>query len=140
MAFFLDLAGLAKTSYRKKNAPAEEPMFQCIGMLASAVRPNLTKLLHAQLDLMFACGLSEPLRQALVAIARHIPPLLRTIQDRLLDLISITLSGKKLQAARRTANVPIFQNDRYQRHYSAADGCLSSTRADTHCVGYPWLV
>ncbi|KDQ61375.1 hypothetical protein JAAARDRAFT_66505 [Jaapia argillacea MUCL 33604] len=78
----------------KKNAPSEEPMFQCVGMLASAVGPNLTKLLHDQLDLMFACGLSEPLRQALVAIARHIPPLLKTIQDRLLDLLSITLSGQ----------------------------------------------
>jgi FKBP12-rapamycin complex-associated protein len=55
-------------------------MFQCVGMLASAVGPNLTKLLHDQLDLMFACGLSEPLRQALIAIARHIPPLLKTIQ------------------------------------------------------------
>jgi FKBP12-rapamycin complex-associated protein len=86
-------------------------MFQCVGMLATAVGPNLTKLLHDQLDLMFACGLSEPLRQALVAIARHIPPLLRTIQgtsfyflslivavirssDRLLDLLSILLSGQ----------------------------------------------
>ena len=49
-------------------------------MLASAVGPNLTKLLHDQLDLMFACGLSEPLRTALTAIARHIPPLLKTIQ------------------------------------------------------------
>ena len=49
-------------------------------MLAQAVGPNLTKLLHDQLDLMFGCGLSEPLRQALVAIATHIPPLLKTIQ------------------------------------------------------------
>lgn len=49
-------------------------------MLASAVGPNLTKLLHDQLDLMFAYGLSEPLRQALTAIVRHIPPLLKTIQ------------------------------------------------------------
>lgn len=80
-------------------------------MLASAVGPNLTKLLHDQLDLMFACGLSEPLRQALVAIARHIPPLLKTIQgksellqrssdfltwsiDRLLDLLSVILGGQ----------------------------------------------
>ncbi len=52
-------------------------------MLASAVGPNLTKHLHDQLDLMFACGLSEPLRQALVAISGHIPPLLRTIQGRM---------------------------------------------------------
>ncbi|EIN09563.1 FAT-domain-containing protein [Punctularia strigosozonata HHB-11173 SS5] len=78
----------------KKNAPAEEPMFQCIGMLAAAVGPNLTKLLHDQLDLMFACGLSEPLRQALVAIARHIQPLLKTIQERLLDMLSLILSGQ----------------------------------------------
>ncbi|KAI0330947.1 FAT-domain-containing protein [Cubamyces sp. BRFM 1775] len=78
----------------KRNAPSEEPMFQCVGMLAAAVGPNLTKLLHDQLDLMFACGLSEPLRQALVAIATHIPPLLRTIQDRLLDTISYILSGQ----------------------------------------------
>ncbi|KAI0046207.1 atypical/PIKK/FRAP protein kinase [Auriscalpium vulgare] len=79
---------------RGKKAPSEEPMFQCVGMLASAVGPNLTKLLHDQLDLMFACGLSEPLRQALVAIAKHIPPLLKTIQDRLLDLLSVILSGQ----------------------------------------------
>lgn len=63
-------------------------------MLASAVGPNLTKLLHDQLDLFFACGLSEPLRQALVAIARNIPPLLKTIQDRLLDLLSTILIGQ----------------------------------------------
>lgn len=49
-------------------------------MLASAVGPNLTKLLHDQLDHMFAYGLSESLREALVAIARYIPPLLKTIQ------------------------------------------------------------
>lgn len=83
-----------------------------MGMLAQAVGPNLTKLLHDQLELMFNCGLSEPLRQALVAIATHIPPLLKTIQgtlefmdvvwvimlltkhiDRLLDSLSIILSG-----------------------------------------------
>ncbi|CCM00588.1 uncharacterized protein FIBRA_02624 [Fibroporia radiculosa] len=78
----------------KKNAPSEEPIFQCVGMLASAVGPNLTKLLHDQLELMFACGLSEPLRQALTAIATHIPPLLKTIQDRLLDLLSLILNGQ----------------------------------------------
>lgn len=61
-------------------------MFQCVGMLAAAVGPNLTKLLHDQLDLMFAYGLSEPLRQALVAIATHIPPLLKTIQGTLTAL------------------------------------------------------
>ena len=69
-------------AFRRKNALSEEPIFQCVGMLAEAVGPNLTKLLHDQLDLMFACGLSEPLVQALTYIARDIPPLLRTIQGR----------------------------------------------------------
>jgi FKBP12-rapamycin complex-associated protein len=67
----------------RKNAPSEEPIFQCVGMLATAVGPNLTKLLHDQLDLMIACGLSEPLVQALVSIAKYIPPLLKTIQGKL---------------------------------------------------------
>lgn len=49
-------------------------------MLAAAVGPNLTKLLHDQLDLMMSCGLSEPLKNALGIIAKHIPPLLKTIQ------------------------------------------------------------
>ncbi|KIM34649.1 hypothetical protein M413DRAFT_33133 [Hebeloma cylindrosporum] len=78
----------------RKNAPSEEPIFQCVGMLASAVGPNLTKLMHDQLDLMLACGLSEPLVQALVAIAKFIPPLLKTIQGELLDLLSNILSGQ----------------------------------------------
>jgi FKBP12-rapamycin complex-associated protein len=64
----------------RKNAPSEEPIFQCIGMLAAAVGPNLTKLLHDQLDLMIACGLSEPLVQALSNIVKYIPPLLKTVQ------------------------------------------------------------
>lgn len=55
-------------------------MFACVGMLAAAVGPSLTKLLHDMLDLMFHSGLTEPFRKALVAIARHIPPLLRTVQ------------------------------------------------------------
>lgn len=67
---------------RRKNASSEEPIFQCIGMLASALGPNLTKLLQDQLDLMFSCGLSEPLRHALVSIVRQIPPLLKTIQGK----------------------------------------------------------
>jgi FKBP12-rapamycin complex-associated protein len=91
---FIEWINAAQLWCRKKNAPSEEPIFQCVGMLASAVGPNLTKLLHDQLDLFFACGLSEPLRQALVAIARNIPPLLKTIQDRLLDLLSMILTGQ----------------------------------------------
>ncbi|KAF9525319.1 phosphatidylinositol 3-kinase [Crepidotus variabilis] len=93
----------------RKNAPSEEPIFQCIGMLASAVGPNLTKLLHDQLDLMLACGLSEPLIQALAAIAKCIPPLLKTIQDRLLDVLCILLSGQPYKPL--GAPNPLARND-----------------------------
>jgi FKBP12-rapamycin complex-associated protein len=57
-------------------------LFQCIGMLAQAVGPSLTKMLHDLMDLMFAGGLNEPLRQALVAIEEYIKPLGRTVQGR----------------------------------------------------------
>lgn len=69
-------------------------MLECLALLASAVGPNLTKLLHDVLDILFDGQLTETLVTALVAIARNIPPLLRTIQIRLLDLISIILSGQ----------------------------------------------
>ncbi|EPS96224.1 hypothetical protein FOMPIDRAFT_1167701 [Fomitopsis schrenkii] len=108
----------------KKNAPSEEPIFQCIGMLASAVGPNLTKLLHDQLDLMFDCGLSEPLRQALTAIATHVPPLLKTIQDRLLDLLSVLLSGQHYRPLGAPAS--ILRADSGSKDVATAD--VSSSR------------
>jgi len=63
-------------------------------MLAAAVGPNLTKLLHDQLDLIFANEFNEYVRNALAAIAKSIQPLLRSIQDRLLEKLSMTLSGQ----------------------------------------------
>ncbi|OXG23734.1 FKBP12-rapamycin complex-associated protein [Cryptococcus neoformans Ze90-1] len=78
----------------KKNAPYEAPIFQCLAMLATSVGPMLTRQMHEILDLMFPWGLSEPLCTALQATASHIPPLLRTIQDRLLEMLSQTLTGQ----------------------------------------------
>lgn len=119
-------------------------MFQCVGMLASAVGPNLTKLLHDQLDLMFKCGLSEPLRQALVAIARHIPPLLKTIQgarfcysnrfiacsmfpkDKLLDLLSVILSGQVYKPLGAPPTL-VRDNSAATRELNGAQVQLSST-------------
>ncbi|CAG8699893.1 7091_t:CDS:2, partial [Ambispora leptoticha] len=93
----------------------EAPIFQCIGMLAKAVGQALTKHMHELLDLMFACGLSEPLRDALNDLAFYIPPLLKTIQDRLLDMLSMTLSG---QHFRLPGTFPSDAND-IRRHYAA---------------------
>jgi len=63
-------------------------------MLAAAVGPNLTKLLHDQLDLIFTNELNEHVCNALAAIAKSIQPLLRSIQDRLLEKLSMILSGQ----------------------------------------------
>ncbi|KAG2011794.1 atypical/PIKK/FRAP protein kinase [Coprinopsis cinerea AmutBmut pab1-1] len=108
----------------RKNAPSEEPIFQCIGMLAAAVGPNLTKLLHDQLDLMLACGLSEPLSQALAAIAKYIPPLLKTIQDRLLQLLSMLLSGQPYRPL--GAPAPLGRNE-----FPAPPNQLTATQMTT---------
>ena len=98
--------------YSKRNAPPEDAIFECIGHLAEAVGPNLTKLLHDTLSYMFAFGLGKALVDSLARIVQHIPPLLRTIQgmfpkdcpyncyqlaviERLLDLLSVTLTGQE---------------------------------------------
>ncbi|CAG8502333.1 8312_t:CDS:10 [Funneliformis caledonium] len=86
------------TPKARSRAGNEAPLFQCIGMLARAVGQALTKHMHELMDLMFACGLSEPLRQALMDLARFIPPLLPNIQERLLNMLSITLSGQQFRA------------------------------------------
>ncbi|PWN43039.1 putative TOR1-1-phosphatidylinositol 3-kinase [Ceraceosorus guamensis] len=77
----------------RKNATPEAPIFFCIGHLAIAVGTLLTKYMHELLDLMFACGLSAPLVQALEKIVKSVPPLLGVIQHRLLDMLSLTLVG-----------------------------------------------
>lgn len=66
--------------FRKKGAPSEESIFQCIGMLAQSVGQALTKHMHELLDLMFAYGLSPALEVALTQLGRDIPPLLPEIQ------------------------------------------------------------
>ncbi|KAH6572836.1 hypothetical protein BASA60_006398 [Batrachochytrium salamandrivorans] len=78
----------------KNRLQIDSSPFQCIGMLAIAVGPALTKHMHELLDCMFSNGLTEPLRQALEDISHHIPPLLPTIQGRLLDAISSVLCNR----------------------------------------------
>jgi hypothetical protein len=67
-------------------------MFQCVGMLASAIGPELTEFLHDQLDLMFACKLSEPFYYALIEISANIPTLVGTIQGKFSTLIFVVVN------------------------------------------------
>ena len=66
-------------------------------MLSVAIGMALSKYMIALLDPMFACGLSEPLRRALVDMAHYIPPIKPQIQEKLLDLLSIVLSGRQFK-------------------------------------------
>ncbi|KAK0535707.1 phosphatidylinositol kinase- protein kinase tor1 [Tilletia horrida] len=75
----------------KKNAPAERYMFECIGYLATAVGPHLSLYMQELLNLMFACSLSQELVDALERLVDAIGPLLRTVQERLLDKLSMVL-------------------------------------------------
>ncbi|CAO1620752.1 unnamed protein product [Jaminaea pallidilutea] len=88
----------ALQSRNKKMATSEAPVFFCIGYLAAAVGPHLTKYMHELLDLMFACGLSESLVSALDRLVRAVPPLLRVVQDRLLEMLSQILIGQPYRA------------------------------------------
>jgi FKBP12-rapamycin complex-associated protein len=91
----------------RKNPTPEAPIFFCIGYLAMAVGPHLTRYMHELFDLMFACGLSMPLVQALERIVRAVPPLLRVVQLRLLDMLSVTLTDQPYRPLGAPARRPI---------------------------------
>ncbi|KAF9586443.1 phosphatidylinositol kinase- protein kinase tor1 [Lunasporangiospora selenospora] len=78
----------------KNRIQADTPIFCCISMLANAVGQALTKYMHELLELMFATGLTEPLRQSLTELSNCIPPILPNIQERLLNMLSMILSGQ----------------------------------------------
>lgn len=63
-------------------------------MLASAVGQALAKHISREiLDKIFSSGLSDALYKCLTDFVVYIPPLQDTIKDRLLDILSLTLSG-----------------------------------------------
>lgn len=84
--------GLAMKA-RSRGSINEAPMFECISMLSLAVGQTLSRYMEALLDPIFACGLSKSLTQALVDMAHYIPPIKPTIQEKLLDMLSIILCG-----------------------------------------------
>jgi tetratricopeptide (TPR) repeat protein len=66
----------------------------CFAMIARAVGPTLTDHCHMLIDPMFNSGLSDVLIEALVAIGDSIPALKPLFQERLLQEISMVLSGR----------------------------------------------
>ena len=62
--------------------------------------------MHELLELIFACGLSGSLTQALVDLSHYIPPLLPTIQEKLLNVLSVCLSGRPFKPLGSPATLP----------------------------------
>ncbi|EYE96697.1 phosphatidylinositol 3-kinase tor2 [Aspergillus ruber CBS 135680] len=106
--------GLAMKA-RNRCAVNEAPMFECISMLSLTVGQALSKYMEALLDPIFACGLSESLTQALVDMAHYIPPIKPTIQEKLLDMLSIILYGTPFRPLgfpeNRLSPMPSFAKD-----------------------------
>ncbi|KAJ7435254.1 FAT domain-containing protein [Mycena latifolia] len=73
-------AAASASAARGRPPPPPDPLLAALGLLAAAVGPMLTMLLHDHLHLLFAAGLSESLRVCLGQIARAIPPLLGVVQ------------------------------------------------------------
>ncbi|KAK9941754.1 hypothetical protein M0R45_007448 [Rubus argutus] len=75
----------------RRGRPSLEAL-ACVGNIAKAMGPAMEHDVRGLLDVMFSAGLSPTLVEALEKITTSIPSLLPTIQDRLLDCISVVLS------------------------------------------------
>ncbi|KAJ6716454.1 SERINE/THREONINE-PROTEIN KINASE TOR, partial [Salix koriyanagi] len=74
----------------------------CVGNIAKAMGPAMEPFVRSLLDVMFSAGLSSTLVDALEQISVSIPSLLPTIQERLLDCISLVLSKSHYSQPRTT--------------------------------------
>lgn len=87
------------SKYQATRKDTEPAIFECIGKLLIAVGPALTKHLQRDiLDMMFSnCLLSAHMQDVLQTLIVHIPALTATINKKLLNLLSLVLSGKTFQ-------------------------------------------
>ncbi|QCD91891.1 FKBP12-rapamycin complex-associated protein [Vigna unguiculata] len=77
----------------------------CVGSIAKAMGSAMEPHVRGLLDIMFSTGLSTVLVEALEQISTSIPSLLPTIQDRLLDSISMVLSKSHYHLGRSSQSV-----------------------------------
>ncbi|KAH8519812.1 hypothetical protein H0E87_001306, partial [Populus deltoides] len=72
----------------------------CVGNIAKAMKTAMEPYVRSLLDVMLSAGLSPTLVEALEQISDSIPSLLPTIQERLLDCISLALSKSHFSQSR----------------------------------------
>ncbi|EEF44132.1 fkbp-rapamycin associated protein, putative [Ricinus communis] len=88
----------------RRDRPSLEAL-ACVGNIAKAMGPHMEQHVRNLLEVMFSAGLSSTLVEALEQITISIPSLLPTIQDRLLDSISLVLSKSHYSQARPAASM-----------------------------------
>ncbi|KDP44557.1 hypothetical protein JCGZ_16390 [Jatropha curcas] len=88
----------------RRDRPSLEAL-ACVGNIAKAMGPVMEPYVRNLLDVMFSAGLSSTLVEALGQITISIPSLLPTIQDRLLDSISLVLSKSHYSQAKPAASM-----------------------------------
>lgn len=89
----------------RRGKPSMEAL-ACVGSFAKAMGPAMeTHIRSFLLDAMFSAGLSDTLVEALDLIASSLPSLLPTIQERLLDCISVVLSKTPYRITRSGGSV-----------------------------------
>ncbi|PHT55932.1 Serine/threonine-protein kinase TOR [Capsicum baccatum] len=87
----------------RRGRPSLEAL-ACVGNIAKAMGPTMEPHVRGLLDSMFSFGLSLTLVEALEQITESIPPLLPTIQNRLLEFISTILSRSHHSMPRQSAS------------------------------------
>lgn len=89
----------SSSKHRALRKDTEPAIFDCIGKLSTAVGPALTKHLQRDiLDMMFTnCSLSIHMQEVLQTLLTNIPTLTDLINTKLLNLLSLVLSGKTFQ-------------------------------------------
>ncbi|CUM64043.1 uncharacterized protein PRCAT00001631001 [Priceomyces carsonii] len=90
---------IVSAKFRLARRDTEPAIFDCIEKLSIAVGPALTKHLQRDiLDMMFSnCSLSKHMEDVLHTLIDNIPTLVNLINIKLLNLLSLVLSGKKFQ-------------------------------------------
>lgn len=111
---------------KAKSRDRDGSIFHCISMLSMAVGQAMTKFIEdGLLDIMFACGLSDALTQALVDMAHYVAPVKAQIQDKLLDLVSLVLCNKPFKPLgcpdNRLPPIPQFAKEWQQSGISHGD-------------------
>ncbi|XP_058007343.1 serine/threonine-protein kinase TOR isoform X4 [Hevea brasiliensis] len=86
----------------RRDRPSLEAL-ACVGNIAKAMGTVMEPYVRNLLEVMFSAGLSSTLVEALEQITLSIPSLLPSIQDRLLDSISLVLSKYPYSQARPAA-------------------------------------